>query len=257
MKIAIKRIAAAAAFTAAGLASAANIDVAAGTGIYNGLSFSGSGTLVFSADTLAALDTAKVGVTGYGAATADVQFDSDGYYVSASASAPITSLSIDTATNKVVSAATSGGATQTSLTTDPKGIRNVIQFGTALTVTDLSVDLVAKTVSGTIFGSNGLTSKTEVLWTIGSIIGDTSVNGAGVYNTTLGDLKLTTNAIADFAIGLGLGSTAKATLGNLPSFGAIQSTIVATAVPEASTSAYTLMGLSLMGVVMGKRRRLK
>jgi hypothetical protein len=257
MKLAFNSIVAAAAFVVAGAASAAGVTVVAETGIYNDLKFTGSGTLSFSAATLEALDVAKVGITGFGAATANVQLDSEGYYLSASASAPIASLTIDSTTNAVLGAATSGGAVQTSTTTNPNGIRNVIQFGTSLTVTDLTVDLVAKTVTGTIFGSNGLTPKTEVLWTIGSITGDSIVTGPGTYNTTLGDLRLTTDAVNDFSIGLGLLATGKTTLGALKTFGSIQSMIVATAVPEPSTSAYALIGLSLMGVALSKRRRTK
>ena len=107
MKFALKSIVAATAFVAAGMASAASVTVPANTA-YNGLSFSGSGSLSFSADLLGALDTGKVAVAGYGAATATVTKDSDGFYTQASAAAPITALTIDSSTYNVLSAATSG-----------------------------------------------------------------------------------------------------------------------------------------------------
>jgi len=251
MKFALKSIVVATAFIAAGAANAASVTVAAGTGVYNGLKFSGSGTLSFSADLLAALDTAKVDVAGYGAATATIDKDSEGYYVSASAAAPITALTIDSTTNAVLGAATVGGATQTATV----AVRNVISLGGLLTVTDLNVDLANKVVTGTIFGNN-LASKTETLWTIGDITGATTVTGVVTYNTTLSNLKLTTAAIDDFAVALKLGSLGKTTLSAVSNFGSINSTIVATsAVPEASTSAYALAGLALVGMLLSKRRR--
>ncbi len=88
MKFAIKSIVATAAFIAVGAASAAPVTLAAG-GINNNVQFlSGAGSLSFSADLLGALDTGKVAVAGYGAATATVTKDADGYYIEASASAP-------------------------------------------------------------------------------------------------------------------------------------------------------------------------
>ena len=85
---AFKNLVTVAAFIAVGAAHAAPVTIAAG-GTYQGLKASGSGALSFSADLLGALDTGKVSVAGYGDATATVIKDADGYYVEASASAPI------------------------------------------------------------------------------------------------------------------------------------------------------------------------
>ena len=68
MKFAFKSIVAAAAFVAVGAASAANVTVAAGTGVYNNLKFTGSGTLSFSDQLLGALNTGSVSVAAYGGA---------------------------------------------------------------------------------------------------------------------------------------------------------------------------------------------
>lgn len=252
MKFALKSIVAATAFVAAGMASAASVTVPANTA-YNGLSFSGSGSLSFSADLLGALDTGKVAVAGYGAATATVIKDSDGFYTQASAAAPITSLTIDSSTYNVLSAATSGGATQTA------PVLKSVSSGGSLTVTDLNVDIANKKVYATIIGGNGVgTLNNFYLWDIGSITGATSVTGAGSFTTSMTGLSITTAGFNTFVQSLGLLNLGKSALSGVTDFGTITSTIVAktvTAVPEPST--YALMALGLVGVSVVARRRSK
>ncbi|MGC4059596.1 MAG: PEP-CTERM sorting domain-containing protein [Aquabacterium sp.] len=249
-----KTLIAASAFAVASLASAASVTVPSNTA-YNGLSFSGSGTLSFSADLLGALDTGKVTVANYGSATTVATKDSDGYYSSVSAAAPITSLTIDSSSMAVLGAATSGGATQTA------PVLKSVSSGGSLTVTDLNVDLAAKKVYATLIGGNGVGTLTNVyLWDIGSITGATSVTGAGTFTTTLSHLSITADGLNKFTQSLGLLTLGKSALSGVTDFGVITSTIVAKAspvntIPEPST--YALMGLGLVGMSLVARRRHK
>lgn len=250
MNFGFKHIAAATMLLAAGFAQAASVDVPAGTGIYNGLTFTGSGSLSFSADLLGALDTGKVGVAQYGAAVATVSKDTDGFYTEISAAAPITGLTIDNVSNAVLRAATSGGATQTA------PVLKSVSSGGSLTVTDLNVDLASKKVYATLIGGNGVGTLTNFyLWDIGNITGATTVTGAGVYTTKLTGLSITTDGFNKLSQSLGLLNLGKNALKGVGDFGTITSTITATAVPEPSS--YALVGTGMAVAIAALRRRQK
>jgi hypothetical protein len=251
MKSTLKHIAAAAMLAAMGAAQASGVTIQPGD-FYDGLMFSGAASLTFSSDTLAAFDTMKAAIAPYGAATTSPALDTDGYWLSAATSAPLTSLTVDGPGNTLLGATTTGGVTLTTPL-----IRDVTHNG-SLTITDLNVDLVNKLVYGTISGNN-LAPTTEALWTIGSITGDTTLNGYGIYTTKLAGLHLTTAGLNDFSTALTLWSLGKTTLGAVSSFGTIELTVRNTVLNDGpgilpEPSSYALMGLGLVGVAFAAKR---
>ncbi|MGQ0596640.1 PEP-CTERM sorting domain-containing protein [Aquabacterium sp.] len=231
-------------FMGIGLVHAAAVTIPSGTD-YQGTYFGGGAVnMAFYIDLLQAWDDTKASLSSYGAASVTVLKDTDGFYESAGFSAPLTSLTIDDNSNKVLSLATTGGITV--LSPNLFGMSS----GGSLTVTDLNIDLANKKVYANVIGGNGVgTLSNFYLWDIGSMTGPTILTGNGADVTTMTGLKITAAGSAVLEKSLGLMIWGKPLYKYTTDYG----TITVVAVPEPSTSA--LMGLGLAGLLISKRRR--
>lgn len=250
MKFAIKSIVAAAAFVAAGAASAAATTVNVGDTLGGLQLVGGAGTLSFSTDLLAALDVGQVTVSSYSPGTASVTTDSFGSYTNVSASAPITSVTVDTATNNLLSVATAGGATQNAPVV--KGVSS----GGSLTVSDLNVDLANKKVYATVIGGNGVgTLSNYYLWDIVKpVTTEQFIAGNNRTLSTISGLQITSGGFNTFVQALGLLSLGKGALSTVTDFGTITTTMTVTPVPEPATYALMALGVAAIGVAARRRR---
>lgn len=261
MNFALKSLVAAAAIATTGFVNAAAITVGFNDGsVYNGGTFVGSGTLTFSPQLLGALDSGQVVVTAYSEAVPLIALDQDGFYSGVSVAAPIVSLTLDDTTGNLLSALTSGGATQT--TTYVKSITN----GGVLTVSDINADLANNVIRARVQGAAAtggyVFDQVIDLWSIGSITGDTRLAGPGHYTTTLSGLSITSQGFDVFVNSLQLIRGGVTALEGVSDFGTITSTFfygnlltppVTPGIPEPSI--YAMFGVGLLAVGAVARRR--
>jgi hypothetical protein len=189
MKFAFKSIVAAAAFVAAGAASAASLTLTNAAGAtpsvsdqgWNVSGLTGSGALTFSKGLLTALNAAGAAVTGIDPANFVTTVNTRQAYTLIKADAPVTSLSgsFDGTSVSVSSVQTAGGA---HIVTEDDGLSNTGGF---LDIQNLRVELsgATATVYADINGGNGVGV----------------VNGLKMWNATLGGA--TTFAAVEGTIG--------------------------------------------------------
>jgi hypothetical protein len=268
MQYTLKTLAAAAALTIAGVASA-QTTTTVGNALPDGTILEGgTGTLSFSSSLITALNVGKVAVTAAGGATVvetptpRPPFGSTRTGVSATA--PITSV-VTGAGGSVLTVNTAGGATQTA------GILEGVSLGGSLSVTNLSVDLTNQRIYASItgdfrgaaageaapFGSDEITTINNFhLWNFANISGPTTLQGAGSYSNSITGLTITQSGFNHFVSALRLVDLGVTTLANVTDYGTINSTInVTPAVPEPSTYAMAIAGLALVGVAARRARK--
>jgi hypothetical protein len=246
MKVNFRHIAAAAALVAANTAAHAGVE----TFTSGATTFDGSATLNFSTELIDALGVAEITASGFAPATPHFVTDSEGYFTEIAATAPLSTVSIDTDNLQVKSVSSHGGMTLTAI---PK---KSVSSGGVMTVTDLSADLTTHTIYATIIGTNNVGTVTNVpVWTFSTLSGTTTYSGPGQYTNTLSGLSLTPEGNAKFIQALGLLTLGKNSLNGILDYGKIDSVINArmSVVPEPAS--YALMGLGLVAISLVSRRR--
>lgn len=273
------------------LGGGGTLEFSNGTGVIGGVPTTSVGGLVGALNVgevqLSPLDGANITEN-------NVNIDGDDTRAVVKIGATVSSLTLDTDTGNITNVTSVGGAKQLAsrikniLNGGEVSVSNLRFDLVAKTVTVDAVGTPLVNSGGTWVPGTTTTRNNLVLWTFDSITGPTSlppaavlaaqqtgdfsgltaagftVNGTQVTATdTLNNLRVTTDGFNFFAASLGLtnGSTGYTTLNGVNSqpdgWGSVTSTITTniSAVPEASSVSYALVGAGMVGFMLARRRR--
>lgn len=229
----------------------------------------GQSTFDFSENFRSALDTGKIVVTNPGWMHITAIRDTDGFYSEVKPTGPMTSLSLDSASGQIHQVNST-----TTFELNAPALKSVSSGG-SLAISDLSMNLATKVVSGTFTGGNGVgTLKNVALWEAdqlqSSIVGCPA--SGGMCDSLIGDntlrvqmdlsgLHITAQGFDLMARSLGLLGLGKAALLGMQDYGTLsatawidtQASVKISVVPEPGT--WATMGLGLVGLFAVTRRR--
>ncbi|HIV70205.1 MAG TPA: hypothetical protein H9903_04665 [Candidatus Aquabacterium excrementipullorum] len=264
-----------AALATSSLVHASPVTIETGTS-YDGFTLTGgSGTLSFSSSLITALNVGKITLTQDAPATVNETYVTTPPFgttrTGASANAPITSVTLESSSNEVLSVATAGGATMTA---SPLA---GVSLGGTLSVTNITVDLSNKRIYASITGNftgvanntyaaydnTDITTKNNFyLWNFANITGPTTLTAYGASNQITG-LTITTDGYKHLVSALRLYELGATTLQSVTDYGSIASVIPssvlddgpATNLPEPSTYAMSALGLAMIAAARRFNRK--
>lgn len=232
MNVKFKSLVAAAAFIAAGAASAAVVTVAPGATYKNHL-FTGSELLTFGAQPLNAVNAFPLDVTNVSPATVTVTKSTTSRVrvTGVSMSSPVASLAIEDTTDELVTISGLGGF-QFTATAD-----GMLSDGGSAAVTNLTVDLANMAIRGDIRGTNANGTSVLsniVLWRFTTVAGvrNALTTAAGTTNSlNISGLTLTPEAVAAIEQGLQTLEFGSVVIEAMTNFGTLQVDLVSTIAP--------------------------
>lgn len=236
MNIKFKNLVAAAAFIATHAAIAAPVVITSGAP-YKGLNLSGRQIWTLSNNAITALNAFPAALTPANPGFVSVATSPTNAtrLTAANVLSPVVSLTVEGSTDDIQSVATAGGLTIT--TTSDSGLTN---NGGSVSLTDLEIDLVGKTVYAKVQGGNGVGQLTRfALWQFDAVTGSTKVAALGASaNFTATGLRPTVDATTKLGAALGATDLGVSVLKQIQDYGTLSITVDSSAARQACSVSF-------------------
>ncbi len=199
MNFKFKSLVAAAAFIATHAAMAAPVTLAAGTTAYKGVTLSGSDAWTLDRSVLSIVGLFGGMAAPVSPATYLATPTTSPRLLSAVLTAPVSTVVVESTTDDILSVSALGGLFLTA-TADVD-----TNTGGSVSLTNLEIDLVTKTVFADLSGENGVTTfKRLAVWTFGtSTVAKAPVTAGALSSLTVSSLNITPEALAALTQALG------------------------------------------------------